>query len=244
VELYFLNSAGATRFYQKTYGHDVLANGYFRLSDDQTRVLTWISKAAEGYEGAYAAVIDLNGVTLRRRTFKHFAQVLDFSGTRVVMSEAFGPARIWRLGHRPHVIASRRASLASFERNTLATKGSTKRWKMASISRPHHVRWQARFQPVRISPNGRRVVGFSTSKPGRPVEVRRMRNGRLLSTWKFTGIIYSDSDLTWESNQTILGDAAQEPEGTWVVVRCRVRAGCERASEPTPAPIQFKFRSA
>jgi hypothetical protein len=242
LELYFLSSSGATRFYAKAYGADT-GGAYVRLSDDRTRVLSWVYTGAEAVrEGMYAAVIDLNGSTLGHRFIKKYADVRGFSGRRVVMSGSSGPTRIWRLGHKPRVLARRAASFADFERNALALKASHQRWTMSSISRPSRMRWQARFQPVRISPNGRLVVGFSTTRPGRPVEVRRLRGGRLVSTWKGSGITYSDSDLTWESNHAVLGYAALDySAGTWLVVRCRVRGACERASDTRFGRVQFQF---
>ena len=243
-ELYVLASTGATRFYRHTYGRDV-GTVDFRLSDSRRRVLAWASTSREAtFEGAYTAVIDLNGTILRHRTIRHRTWPLDFSGKRVVYSETYGATRLWRLGHKPRVIIDRPARFASFEQNRLTVKSTHKRWRFVPLSRPHHQLWRARFDGVSISPNGRRVVGFSTSRPGRPIEVRRTHDGHLLTTWAVPPLNYDRPGLVWETDAAVTGDAILDLDvGIWTVMRCRVGSTCERASGDLSAPIQFASNS-
>lgn len=142
---------------------------------------------------------------------------------------------MWRVGHKPVRISKRPAAFADFGTNVLVLRGSDGRWGFTRLSAPGRFRWQAHFRPLRLSPDGRRIVGFVQHEyKGRWVDsagvfqVRRVSDGKVLmavqagthSIWPHIG---------WDGNKAIFfADAGGTQHA---LVRCGIGVGCRRATD-------------
>jgi hypothetical protein len=143
---------------------------------------------------------------------------------------------MWRIGHKPVRISKRPAAFADFARNVLVLRGTRGRWGFTRLSAPGRLRWQAHFRPLRLSPDGRRVVGsVQREYKGRWIDsygllqVRRVRDGKILMTVRAQLAKYSVPELGWDGDRAIFfADSGATRDA---LVRCRMGSGCRRAQD-------------
>jgi hypothetical protein len=252
ARLFALRPSGATMLY------DELNNGgedpYFRLGRNRGRVLlTYHLTDHDSYAQTDLRVLDLNGHTVARYPSRSYDLTpLDVNGRKVVLGGYGLPARLWTLGGAVRRLSKPKARgiFADLAHNALAVRSTNRRWAMTSITHPSRIRWRGYFAPMRISPDGKRVVGWSVSKktgwPLPVVHVRRMSDGRLLRAYSRSGIDTFDTTLAWESNGALVFQASADGTGGGadVLVRCALFGGCTRASDSFSQggdPISFAF---
>ena len=116
-------------------------------------------------------------------------------------------------------------------------RGTHGRWGFTRLSAPGRLRWQAHFRPLRLSPDGRRVVGVVQQKSNHRwsdgygvFQVRRVRDGTVLMT-VISESKYSIPEVGWDGNRAIF--FADSGAAQHALVRCRIGAGCRRADDLT-----------
>ena len=243
VAVYRVSAAGATTlFSEQQEGWASEEEFNWRLSDSHRRVVQW--DHPEG-DWVIATVRKLDGAVVQRMSLGYAQGVLDFSGPRMVVAngdpqykDLYGNlpygTLLWRVGRKPVRISKRPAVFASFRRNVLVLRGTHGRWGFTRLSAPRRLRWQAHFRPLRLSPDGRRVVGV-VQRPWKGrwidangvVQVRRVRDGKVLMTVRREAR-YSAAELGWDGNRAIFfADSGATRDA---LVRCRIGAGCRRAN--------------
>ena len=200
-------------------------------------------------------VIDLNGhVVAQVRNLDQMLSVLDASGRRVVLGGLFGVrARIWTPGGTTRWLTRKETSFADLHTGALAVRATKHRWGMSTLAHPKRLRWKAWFQPVRVSPDGKRVVGVATARNGHltnTVQVRRLSNGRLTNAYSITRGSVDARTLAWQGSTAVVFQAGDVRRTDSVLVRCVTGGKCSRASDPAPRtndiysqgdPLTFTF---
>jgi hypothetical protein len=208
------------------------------LSEDGKRTAAMLSDYGEGR----LIVRTLAGEVVGR--VSEVNAVGSFSGPRVAYFHN-SHAYLWTPGHKPRRVTGRRAACVDLKHNVMFAETPDHRFGPTSLSHPGPVRWSAGFHPIRLSPNGSRVVGFKASTSQGPllrptVQMRRMSDGKVLASFRVDD---PGQDLVWESN-----DAVLYPDHDWsrrtnnaVIVRCRISGRCVRASSWFDDSGQFSF---
>lgn len=119
---------------------------------------------------------------------------------------------------------------------------------LARISKPGAVRWKANWRPIRLSPDGTKLVGYAETLAGPKeiIQIRRVRDGRVLRAFKVDRIGGYGDTIAWENNTSILFEGRSD-EGVGVLVRCKVGGYCARASAWFPrldAELSVAFETA
>lgn len=212
------------------------------LSDSRVRVAEVFRREDSG---AQTAVVNLDGDTVASRSFDDTSDLLDFSGPRMVLGD-YRRVRSWRPGHRPTVTAGREANFADTTHNQISLETKGRRFGFTKLSDPGRLRWSAYFDPIRISPDGRRVYGLKLGNDGYTnrdiLQVRRTRDGKVLAAFR-SRFLRQDATIasTWESSRAVLFLAALSEAEGGVLVRCRTSGDCVRASDnghPITVPFQ------
>ena len=254
ARLFVLGSSGATMIYDERNDYGQLPQ--FRLNRSRSRVvLDYHVTDDDSFAATDVRVIDLNGhVVAQVRNLDQMLSVLDASGRRVVLGGLFGVrARIWTPGGTTRWLTRKETSFADLHTGALAVRATKHRWGMSTLAHPKRLRWKAWFQPVRVSPNGKRVVGVATARNGRltnTVQVRRLSNGRLTNAYSFTRGSVDARTLAWQGSTAVVFQAGDVRRTDSVLVRCVTGGKCSRASDPAPRtndiysqgdPLTFTF---
>jgi hypothetical protein len=230
--LYLIEGDGtATMFHELLlpYLEDGFRETHYRLSDSRTRIAQVISKDGFGN----IAVLDLNGDKVASQGFNG-STVLDFSGPRMIVgtSAGVGAAESWRIGNEPRTIVERPANFADIGHDLLSREMFDGSFGLARISRPGAIRWRADWTPLRLSPDGTKLVGSampSSAGPQEILQIRRVSDGKVLRAFKVDRVGGIGETVAWESNTSILFEGRND-EGARVLVRCTVGGYCARAS--------------
>ncbi|MCW2792081.1 MAG: hypothetical protein JWO76_1179 [Nocardioides sp.] len=216
----------------------------YLLGRHRTRILMWSSYE----ESTEATVLDLTGKDLAFELFSPAFEVLDFGGDRLLFNNLNGDTvRSWRVDQdRTDRVSTRVGAFADLTEGVLALARADERVGYGSLAHPARApRWVARFEPVHISPNGNRVLGWKLDRRGYRTEVaqvRRARDGTLLATHDARDPSYF-LPLTWETSRTFL--VKQDIGDDHRLVRCAVTtAACEVASPTYASSISFAFENA
>lgn len=173
----------------------------------------------------------------------------DAAGRRVLQAGSAGaenarrPATyIWTApltgeGGTDTLLAPRAASGGFLTRDVVFLRTTAKGlFGPTSISSPGTPAWSARFTPLDLSPNGRRVLGVATDKvKGRDVlQLRRMSDGKVLRSWAYgpavgTSGVGKEQSARFESDSRVVFEVTRA--GRSALVRCRTTGRCTRASK-------------
>jgi hypothetical protein len=199
----------------------------WRLSRDGSRVLAW----TEDRDGTSSVrVYGVGGRRLGGRSFGSLGFVLDFAGPRLLAS--VDRTISWRLGSKPRLVTPRRSRMAAPGRDVLFVVRDDGRVGPTRLSAPGAPRWVARFDAIRISPDGRYVLGRRQDGEAWPInvlEVRRLTDGRLISVFRLGGDAWlRRQTVWWESARTFLF-RVETPRGR-TVIRCGIGGTCNRAT--------------
>lgn len=212
------------------------------------RTLAWGNAIGDLAEPTVVNVVDPDtGVAKGRRTFPGRADVVAVTRSRVLLTKEAktGPDSTWWWNFRRdslHKVSDWTATRADLrnDRVVLMPKSSvpSRCHRVAALSKPGVALWRScGITPYAWSPDGERavsthiyfdfpgtdrwaVVDGSTGTRGAQV------NGRL--AW----------DVAWEDNRHFL-TLAQSDQGKAAVIRCTVRAKCERASKVWDIPVDL-----
>ncbi|WP_027861224.1 hypothetical protein [Marmoricola sp. URHB0036] len=252
ARLFVLGSSGATMIYDERNDYGQLPE--FRLNRTRSRVvLAYHQTDDDSFADTDVRVIDLDGhVVAQVRRLNQMLSVLDASGRRIMLGGGV-PARVWTPGGTTRWITRKETSFADLHTGTLAVRATQHRWAMSTLAHPKRLRWKAWFQPVRVSPNGKRVVGVATTRNGRltsTVQVRRLANGRVTNSYAFSSGGVDARTLAWQGSTAVVFQAGLVGSSASVLVRCVTGGRCVRASDPAPRtndvyslgdPLTFAF---
>jgi hypothetical protein len=238
--------ATATMFHELLlpYEEDGFGTTHYRLSDSRKRIAEVIS--VDGFGNI--SVLDLSGNEVASHGFNG-SSVLDFSGPRMIVgtSAGVGDAESWRIGSEPTTIINRPANFADISHDLLSRQTVYGTFGLARISKPGAIRWKADWRPVRLSPDGTKLVGVAGSAgPKEIIQIRRVRDGKVLRAFKVDRMGGIGETIAWENNSSILFDGRND-EGVGVLVRCKVGGYCARASAWFPrldAELSVAFETA
>lgn len=242
--LLLLKDGKTSTFYSRTAPvvDDDSTHATYLLSDSTKRVAQVFRRAEAPTQ---VTVVNLSGEKVASRFFDDTSDVLDFPGPRMILGD-HRVVRTWRPGHRPTVTAKREANYADTARDQVSLRGKKGRFGFTTLSRPGRLRWSARFDPMRISPDGRRVYGLKLGVKGDSrrdvLQVRRMRDGKLIASFR-TRFLRQTAAIasTWEGSKAVVFLADLSGDKGAVLVRCRVKGACVRASDngyPITVPFQ------
>lgn len=208
----------------------------FRLSTSHTRVIRW--RFGDG--PTELTVFDLAGRVVAHRRTVSDTRVLAFTGTRAI----YAPTNTagtwsWTLGHTPRRLTKAVPEFVDVRHDVLAVdRGRPDRTsasrgmdvEVGSLAHPLRVRWHARFRPVDISPDGRRLVGSTKVRGGNALQVRRTRDGKVLRTWR----VDVAAQVRWAGN-TAVAFTVNYAEGDEALVRCALASSCVRVGSRQPS---------
>lgn len=199
----------------------------WRLSRDGSRVLSWADDRG-GFSSV--TVYGVNGRRLGGRSFGSLGHVLDFAGPRLLAT--VDRTIWWWPESRPTLVTPRSSRMAAPGRDTLFVVRDDGRVGPTKLSAPGTPRWTARFDAIRISPDGRYVLGRRQDGEAWPInvlEVRRLTDGHLVRAFRLGDDDWlRRSTIWWESARAFLFRVETSRGRT--VVRCWVGGTCNRAT--------------
>jgi hypothetical protein len=213
---------------------------FYRLAGDGKSFLEAVSFDSD-------VVWRVRGLDDTQLAFAHYdtydgeVAVKSFTKGRIVFNrtggadQSRGETRTWTGGLSSRV-SNRPARFADIEHNILATSRKRKT-VIRRLKNPQRVFWEAKFQPVRISANGKRIVGFrGRGASGRDhIQIRRLTDGKVLARFKSTK--RAVLDVTWQSNRSIVMSLASSTGSR--LVRCNLAEECALASDNYATPVTF-----
>jgi hypothetical protein len=208
---------------------------YWRLGGGGHRFLEWDPDRDGGV--TYARIFSTSGRRLAERTFPSYGTVLAFGRHGLLATLLSGRTVRWVPGRGTETIVGRASNFASSRWDLLSTSTGRGRYGPTSLSAPTEPLWSARFRPMRVSPNGRLLVGRATGTYARTnlpgaIQVRRVSDGAVLVSIQARYL--RSSKIWWESNRAILFQMSGR-RGT-AIVRCTLDAKCQRATKFVKAP--------
>jgi hypothetical protein len=238
ARLLALGSSGTTTVYDELNNYGQVP--HFRLNRNRARVvLAYHVTDDDSFANTDVRVIDLAGRTVALvRNLNYVLAVLDASGRRVVLGGLHGvKTRVWTPGSGARPITRKETSFADLRTGSLAVRGTKHRWAMTTLAHPNQKRWQAWFQPIRVSPNGKRVVGAAVARKNGDtlpvVQIRRRSDGHLVKAFAFSGGV-SAATVAWVGNASVVFQAGARGRSDTVLVRCATGGRCARVSDAIP----------
>ncbi|MBB3045583.1 hypothetical protein [Nocardioides soli] len=203
------------------------------LSRDGAHVIvTRLTRAARGGDGLVTVIDASTGARVARRTFSHYATVVDADEGRLVLTTWTPGRTLWWdfVSGGTSRIVGRVAGHADIRADRLATftgdpydGGCT---VVTSLTRPRRTLWRScREAVVAFSPDGRRMATMHILADGLgPSSVRaRTVRGRAIASYE----AYWFGSIEWESDRVLLLDT--HTKRRTALVRCEVDE-CQRAS--------------
>jgi hypothetical protein len=228
--LHLVTATGSTEIFSVDFPTPKDQNTHYRLGPSRKRVIRWV----DGNEASDFTILDLSGnVLVHRPLIRGDAWVWDFSGTRVVYDRSTGGTWSWIIGHSPRRLTDRVVRFADIGNNTLVVVRGDHYKAFATLTHPGRFRWQARFFPSLISPDGRRVAGWA-DKHDDIIQVRGMSDGKVLTSLYVANVgAHRNERLRWEGNAAVVFQARYD-NGDAVLVRCTLAKVCARVTDRAP----------
>lgn len=238
VNLYSISDLGEPSLIRSSSYDAQRAALSYVLGSAGTRILQWRRGFAPTYRSAYK-VLTATGHTVDTFKSTYSNGVGDFNGKRAILFAEERSVRgfyDWSMGHRPlfrQVIicgADLRRGLVfryvNHDHDGIDEHGCGP----TSLRRPLKPRWFTPFVAEHISPNGRSLVGETTTYSRDAIFVRNMSNGNVRSKRVLNLSFAGPSAFAWEDNRHYLV-IARGRHDTTTVVRCHAFTGiCERAT--------------
>lgn len=182
---------------------------------------------------------------------------LDAAGSRVLHNDWFSvddeyhPGTVvWKAAEAPGesgehtLVNARRASGGFLTRDVVFVRhGSAGNYGPTAISAPGTPAWSARFTPLDLSPDGRRVLGTSKVEGRQVLQLRRLRDGKVYRSWSVGSVergagAAQQQSARFESDTRVVFEVRRA--GRSALVRCRTTGRCTRASK-IRGPVSFGY---
>lgn len=180
----------------------------------------------------------LDGTQVAERSFPIGVDVLDVDGNRATIGGLGGwgfPPKlyVWTFGQDVKTIVEGTVDGADLKGRVQWRKVTGGYWTARDLMNPKQVLWKLRYQPVEVSADGKRVLGFATDAKGGNtgvVQVRDRRSGTVVRSLR-PATKWTADTMGWDGNGAIFGP--RDTAAGSHLVRCPLSSSCIKAQDIT-----------